>query len=324
MRAVLVLVMTIQGGLAYANTDARVVKRQSDAVNELVQERADSLSESELSDILRSLQRIRSVVEGNQPPPPPPNGGPRYAATCHIDDDPNFDFDQNVVGTIRAETIQILVSECAAIAQSTYGSRGSSGIKEIVLNQNAANVIYHATCHVDDDPNFDYDQVIAGQVGGATIETVHADCATLAEMLYGSQGSSGIKDLTVSNNLPPHYNTAECHIDDDPNFDFDQVVAGTLASATVAGVIEDCARLAEDQYGSQGSSGVKGWNEGRTPGPFVSSAECHVDDDPNFDFDQIIVGRLFGSTVSEITEGCALIAESMYGNAGSSGIRDIQ
>lgn len=48
---------------------------------------------------------------------------------CHVDDDLDFDFGQDVIGNIYGNSSRDATEACAAIARMMYGDKGSSGIR---------------------------------------------------------------------------------------------------------------------------------------------------------------------------------------------------
>jgi hypothetical protein len=185
--------------------------------------------------------------------------------------------------------------------------------------------IYSAVCHIDDDPQFDEGQNVQGTLYGEHLKDLIDDCKALAQAAYGSNGSSGLVGIAVDmTKVPSYYQAAECHIDDDPQFDYGQKIIGTIAAEKVGDLFDDCQLIASSTYGAQGSSGLQNLNVGRTAPANYVSAECHIDDDPQFDAGQVIVGRIWGKRIGELVDACGKAAKARYGDQGSSGLQNIQ
>jgi hypothetical protein len=180
-------------------------------------------------------------------------------AVCHIDDDVEFDFNQKVVGTIYASTIEDLEDLCQKKATKAYGSNGSSGLKDVKVHMEyPAGSLLTATCHIDDDIEFDRNQKVIGAIYGSSMESLVNNCQKIAKKNYGSKGSSGIEDMKVFINMRNFSAIqGECHIDDDPDFNFNQLVVGKLIASTYEGLQKKCEEKATRAYGNNGSSGIK-------------------------------------------------------------------
>ena len=217
-----------------------------------------------LIDKARQIQQIAGGRVGPNPRPNPrpnPYPNPRpigsmYTAKCHIDDDRDFTYDQNVVD-VRGETIALLVEDCNMMADAMYPRENSSGVKDIKIQGQVPYGMQTAVCHLDDDPDMTYDQVVAGKIYGHSISDMIADCKLMARATFGAQGSSGLKDVNSGNNVPVGSVSGICHIDDDPDMTFDQFVPGIVFGSSIAQISKDCRDLAYDSFGSQGSSGLK-------------------------------------------------------------------
>lgn len=180
-----------------------------------------------------------------------------------------------------------------------------------------------AECHIDDDPQFDYGQKVE-VIESYSIAGLISDCRELARMSYGQNGSSGLKNIQILASVPPYFQTAECNIDDDPQFDMGQNVIGTIAASSVIELVNVCQDLASMAYGQNGSSGLKNLNSGRTTPAGMKSAECWLDDDPQFDAGQNFAGLVWGYSISDLGQQCSSLAQATYRGNGSSGLRNIR
>jgi hypothetical protein len=123
----------------------------------------------------------------------PPMAYNEYQAECHIDDDPGMTFGQFVMGTMTGTLSQIM-NDCKSIAVSQYGSNSSNGLQKIKFVGDTFGKT-SAECHIDDDPGITYDQFPMGRLYGNNIQEVISDCQALAKFTFGSNSSSGIRNV---------------------------------------------------------------------------------------------------------------------------------
>lgn len=211
--------------------------------------------------------------------------------------------------------------------KSMLGGQGGNGPNPIpgsIPVPPPISIMYTAKCHIDDDPDLSYNQNVV-DVRGASIAMVLDDCKMMAKAMYPTKNhSSGIKDLQLQGPVPMGMQTGECHIDDDPDMSFNQIVQGTIVGASIQDIIADCNMIAEDAYGIKGSAGLKIVNSGIQIPMGAVSGVCHIDDDPDMTFNQHVVGTIFGHSIQAISADCEALALSTYGSQGSSGMKDIQ
>ena len=189
-------------------------------------------------------------------PRPLPPVGPMYTAKCHIDDDPDLTFNQNVVD-VRGETISLLIEDCSIMAQAMYPSKNhSAGIKDIQLSGAVPVGMQTGECHIDDDPDMTFNQIVEGTIYGATIGEIISDCKQLGELAYGQKSSSGLKTINKGVSIPRNAVSGVCHIDDDPDMTFDQFVPGVVFGPSVQAISADCSDLAIATYGNNSASGL--------------------------------------------------------------------
>lgn len=200
-----------------------------------------------------------------------------------------------------------------------------SEIRAIIIGEDEfPEARYEAICHIDDDLDFQYDQVVAGTLRGETLSDLLRDCEFLAKTSYKENASYGIKGLKTLGRFPSRFYSAECHIDDDPDFTASQVVIGTIYGEDVRSMMKDCQSVATSSYRSQGSAGLVGINKGRDAPEHMTVVECWLDDDPDFDQNQIFGGLLWGRSLPDVINQCAELATLIYKSSGSSGIKIIR
>lgn len=194
---------------------------------------------------------------GPYPRPEPRPRGPMYTGKCHIDDDPDLTYHQNVVD-VRGSSISLLIEDCKVMAQAMYPSRNqSSGLKDIQINGEVPHGMQTGICHIDDDPDMTFDQIVQGTIYGNSMGAIINDCKQLANHAYGSQGASGLKKVNVANAIPLGAVSGTCHIDDDPDMTFNQFVPGTVFGHSIQEISQDCRDLAESSFGLHSASGLK-------------------------------------------------------------------
>jgi len=243
---------------AYAQTPRELIEKARQ-VERLISQRANQLDQRVIIRLIGELEQVERLALGHGPGPGPgpgpwPPQRQELQATCHIDDDNDFNFDQSVAGQVRGLTVEQLIADCRALSQAAYGARGTSGIKGLqVLNAPRDAVL--AECHIDDDTDFSFDQLIIGQVTGSNFVDTIRQCRTIAASVFGPRGSAGVKHRGFISEIP-HLVTGTCHLDDDRDFSRDQHVFGTLRGRSVQEVVSECAQLAEATFGANSSSGV--------------------------------------------------------------------
>lgn len=191
MKSILMLSLglTLMSNAFGANVD-RVIRRAQNVVT-LLERRSDSLSQRQIDEVAQKVEEITQIISGRVPTPNPPTYGQViYEAECWIDDDPDFDYNQRQAGMVRGSVGQ-MIDECRFRAESTY-QNSSAGI----LRLNPLSDTTHMDtfeCHIDDDPDFDFNQIVIGKLYSLSSREATADCAAIAQMAYGSKGSSGIQ-----------------------------------------------------------------------------------------------------------------------------------
>lgn len=118
-----------------------------------------------------------------------------YQATCQIDNDNQFDYDQTDMGQLTGTLSQIRY-ECYKLAQSIHGEDSSAGISNIKLISSAKG-LKSAVCHIDDDINFNYDQATPGRLYGTTIDEITSECQKTAYLPYKEYATSGLKEIRL-------------------------------------------------------------------------------------------------------------------------------
>lgn len=137
----------------------------------------------------RIFQLERELDDLRNPPAP----FAQYQAECHIDDDPGMTFGQFVMGTMNG-SLQQIMNDCKSIAVSQYGSNSSQGLQKIKFIGDTFGMT-SAECHIDDDPGITYDQFNMGRLYGSNIQEVISNCQELARFTFGSNSSSGIRNV---------------------------------------------------------------------------------------------------------------------------------
>ena len=211
----------------------------------------------------QAIENLRSPG-GNHPNPPsypPPNSHPTprnfVKAECHIDDDPQLDFNQKIE-VLESFSLQQLIADCRELARMSYGQNGSAGIKNVQIMTNyMPPYMQTAICEIDDDPQFDAGQITIGTLAGLSISEIISDCRAIAQMAYRGNGSMGLKQLNVNRNAPRGMKSAECWLDDDPQFDAGQLLAGKVWGQSISELGQQCSELARVTYGGRGSSGLQ-------------------------------------------------------------------
>ena len=126
---------------------------------------------------------------------------------------------------------------------------------------------------------------------------------------------------------PPGYNQKVeyegiCWIDDDLDFTPGQFNGGIVRGDFLK-LIKDCYERSYAMFGSYSSYTLSDVKAIRLPRrDRLTSAICHIDDDPDFTYGQYIIGRLYAENVTEIKALCLSLAKATYKNRGSAGISD--
>lgn len=204
-----------------------------------------------------SLNETYPPIDPVEPYPPYPNPGYNrviMSAKCEIDDDPDFTPGQMNGGTLKGNSIRAILADCEAIARASGTSQYSFGISNIAIVQKPAHFV-ESTCEIDDDPDFTPGQVIAGQIAASDFLEVMNQCKMIATAAYKTNGSAGIKNPKIDVN---HFAvSADCHLDDDPDFTASQIIFGKIGAQSVAAAVAQCAGIAKATYGANGSSGLR-------------------------------------------------------------------
>ena len=182
---------------------------------------------------------------------------------------------------------------------------------------------YSAECHIDDDSQLDFNQNVIGVLTGSTVKDIISECKQIAKATYGTFSSGGIKDVQFQGSVQPGQQSAECHIDDDSQLDYNQFVIGTIVGNDPLQIMNDCKSIAQAMYGTFSSAGITKLNAQSTPAYGMSVATCHIDDDSQFDYGQNIVGKVFGSSYIDMQNTCKALAQAVYGTFSSAGIQNV-
>lgn len=118
-----------------------------------------------------------------------------YQVTCEIDDDLQFDPGQFSMGTLIGYSLSQIAQDCALLAEFRYGGNGSSGI-QITKSATPNPGMVSAQCEIDDDLQFDRGQFSVGTLVGYSIQQLDQDCAYMAQLRFGQNGSSGLGQVT--------------------------------------------------------------------------------------------------------------------------------
>jgi hypothetical protein len=211
---------------------------------------------------LRSSIGYTPIQPAPIPPTYPPSYPPNYppqnelllSGTCEVDDDADFTAGQGQAGEVQGVSVDHLMGECNVLAQAQGAREYSYMVSKVKVLRKAA---WHvtATCQIDDDADFTYDQVVVGELAGANFTEVMRSCKKVAALVYKGRGSAGIKNPQADYNF--FQVTADCHIDDDVDFTEGQIVFGKLGGYNVQDLVRECSELAHEMYGKQGSSGLR-------------------------------------------------------------------
>ncbi len=185
-------------------------------------------------------------------------------------------------------------------------------------------VEYSAKCHIDDDPNLDLNQEVVA-VEAQSLSELVSECEILAMARHSSRAhSSGITDIQYLGQIKKGMVSADCHIDDDPSLDYNQVMIGTLFGYSLSEVINSCKMISEMHYSTKGSAGLQNVNSKVKVPNRMKSGDCHIDDDPSFDLNQDVVGFVYGVNVQSLMNQCEEIALMNHGSQSSSAVINIK
>ena len=250
-------------------------------------------------------------------------------AECWVDDDPKFTFDQISGGTLIGFSSQDLRSECAFIASSRYGADGSSGIREYTPYTSGPSAtptqpatFFSAECWLDDDTNFDFDKTTGGTVTGSTTYDLQRLCQSLASNRFGSNSSSGIRQVTSETRAGDIF-SADCWIDNDSNFNFDKIKGGTVYAKLATDLQAECEQVAQARFGENSTFGIKNIAQSTTATRGVQG-QCWMDDDLDFNFNKFDGGTVYGQSSLELRTICQTKAETEHGENSTSGVKSVQ
>lgn len=244
-----------------------------------------------------------------------------YSGDCWVDDDKDFDEGQKHGGLVFGFSPFELREECSDVAFDWYGENGSSGVKDIKPVSEEFKSI-EAECWVDDDKDFDPGQKSGGYLVGRSTMELRSECKQIAFSMYGANSSSGLANVKLSQTSLDGFFVGHCWIDDDPQFDAGQKDAGLVYGRSSWALREECAMVAHERYGDQGSSSVIDIKA--TPPASSIEAECWVDDDKDFDPGQKLGGKVVGPDTLSLRKECSFIAKQMYGENSSSGLANVK
>ncbi len=245
-----------------------------------------------------------------------------HKATCHIDDDPDFDYSQVVYGEVRGFSLNDLKETCKKLAKATYGYKGSAGIIDIKLPFNDT-APFKATCHVDDDSDFNYNQTVLGDLSGNSLKEVFKKCESLAETIHPKENSAGLKNLEIKAKRSERVK-ARCYISEHDGslaFNSDHFT-GEFYGRNLLEVQDRCQDLASLTHGMFSKAGLSDPTY-MMDTTHWSKADCWLDDDPDFDYDQFNFGTIYSTTYSELGAICKKMAKEIFGNDGTSGLQNV-
>ena len=183
---------------------------------------------------------------------------------------------------------------------------------------------YSAKCHIDDDPSLDLNQEVVDVQGESLVDLIDT-CELMAKARHSRRShSAGVTDLVYQGKVSKGMVSAECHIDDDPSLDYNQVVVGTLYGQDLAQVMDSCKMIGEMHYKQKGSAGLKKLNVDVPVPNRMMTGECHIDDDPSFDLNQDVVGIVYGTNMKKLMSQCEEIAFMNHGSQSSSAVINIK
>lgn len=171
---------------------------------------------------------------------------------CHLDDDANFNPNENVLPLIFGKSAKEIIEKCDE--EKTRTGNVSSRVLNFQIAGQAEPQKYSAYCHLDDDRSFDSD-LYSAPIFADTIMDLVQECEDLEEMVFPGEGSSKIKDLQAP--LSPLGRAFECHIDDDPSFDFNILVFAPMFAYDIIEASRECERIQKFYYPQIGSFRVR-------------------------------------------------------------------
>lgn len=185
-------------------------------------------------------------------------------------------------------------------------------------------VAFTAKCHIDDDPSLDLNQEVV-DVQGSSLEDMMDICEMMAQARHSRRAhSAGITDIKFLGKVKKGMVSAECHVDDDPSLDYNQIIVGTLYGQNLSQVMDSCKMVGEMLYDHKGSAGLQKLNVDVPIPNRMMTGECHIDDDPSFDLNQDIVGVVYGTNMKKLISQCEEIAFMNHGSQSSSAVINIQ
>jgi hypothetical protein len=213
-------------------------------------------AEKNLMDSLTSYPPIDPITpdDPDYPPYPPAPSRVQMSAKCEIDDDADFTPGQMSGGTLKGPSLQAILSDCESVARASGSSQYSYGVSDVRVIQKPGYYV-QATCQIDDDADFTFDQIVVGELAGRDFVDIIAQCKMAATAAYKGNGSAGIKNPKIEVNQFPV--SADCHLDDDADFTENQFVFGKIGARSVSEAVAQCAALAKHIYAGNGSSGLR-------------------------------------------------------------------
>ena len=178
----------------------RELLQTSSRVQTVIRQNLSEMTTREKERVISLLGQIEDIALGQSHPGPGPIRPPRpdqmrYEATCHIDDDSDFTYDQYVAGTVRGSNVAELFDECMALGRAMYANRAiSTGIKNLSSTY-SSRAYRSAECQIDDDRDFTANQFVIGTVVGESVQDMVNQCQYIAQSTFGSKGSSALRDI---------------------------------------------------------------------------------------------------------------------------------
>lgn len=281
-----------QIGLSYYHNDLSKVKIKT---NKSTSEKTNPNQSSfkEITEVCKDLGKKLDTVS--------------YDMTCSVSRYKKYSSEHYREDLISIESLAAGLSRCKKIAQKQFPDRHSFTLKKVKTKVSGLSKIYEARCEVDDDPDFTPDQVVIGNLKTDTIASMYSQCQKVAKATFPDRNSAGILDLKIAKPLDAQVQ-AKCHVDDDPDFTFDQIVLTTVYGKTIFEAEAACVDLRKALYPRNYSSGVRDFK-------FLVKqkfkGECHIDDDPDFTRDQE-VQVLKAQDKMTIDQYCHHVAKTRY------------
>lgn len=117
---------------------------------------------------------------------------------------------------------------------------------------------------------------------------------------------------------PPAYAmvySATCRIDDDRDLSSGAETIGSLRSADVLGLLNECQQIAQSRHGAFGYSAIANLRVDNAPRDYVL-ATCRIDDDRDLSSGATTVGTLAAPSYLDAQRQCEQIARSVHGSFG--------